>query len=190
LREGISPTAVVFTCVARFYPQKNVAGVVKAYARIAREPFLSTLLLAGDGPLRGEVVRLVSELGLTDQVRFLGIRRDIEDILSASDVFALASNWEGTPISIMEAMTAGLPVVATEVGGVPHCVRNGVTGLLVPPGNVEALAGALKDLARDGAKRAEMGRAGAKFASESFDAATMAKRYQDLYVALLGQRRA
>jgi glycosyltransferase involved in cell wall biosynthesis len=115
------------------------------------------LLLVGDGPLEEVLRRRAAALGLADRVCFLGVRRDLATVLAALDVFAIASLWEGLPLALVWAMGAGLPVVATTAGGIPEAVDEGQTGLLVPPGDATALAGALDRLLDDPRGRAGMG---------------------------------
>jgi glycosyltransferase involved in cell wall biosynthesis len=129
---GIEPHATVLVHVGRFAPPKNHALLIEAFAQVRSDAPLY-LLLVGGGELENAVREQVAALGLQGRVRFLGMRADVADILRASDVFVLSSRWEGNPLSVLEAMAAGLPVVSTAVGGVPELVQEGVTGLLVPP---------------------------------------------------------
>ena len=110
-------------------------------------------------------------------------------MLCASDVFVLPSLYEGHPLSVMEAMAAGRPVIATAVGGVPEVVRPEESGLLVPPGDVAALAAAMGRLADSQEERERFGRSGARIAAELFDVAKMADAYDRLYQSLLQARR-
>ena len=135
--------------VARLDPQKNPLGLIDAFAgALAADPQWR-LLLVGDGSLRKQAEAHAGSLGLGARVHFLGVRPDIDALLPECDLFALASDWEGMPMAIIEAMAAGLPVAATAVGGVPELVAHQATGLLVPPGDTPALADALALLARD-----------------------------------------
>ena len=127
----------------------------------------------------------VAGLGLESRVRFLGIRADVADILRASDVFVLSSRWEGNPLSVMEAMAAGLPVVSTAVGGVPELVQEGATGRLVPSEDAGALARALQALVDDPAHRAAMGAAARRHAVAHFDIRHTVRGYEQLYESLL-----
>jgi glycosyltransferase involved in cell wall biosynthesis len=108
----------------------------------------------------------------------------VPELLSASDIFVLASDWEGHPLSVMEALAAGLPVVATSAGGVPELVADRVTGILVPPGDVRALAAALRLLVQNPRRRRELGEAG-RVASERFEASAMAAAYATLFEEVL-----
>ena len=107
------------------------------------------------------------------------------DILRASDVFVLSSRWEGNPMSVMEAMAAGLPVVSTGVGGVPELVQHGATGLLVPAGDAHALAEAMVQIGRKATLRAAMGEVARQTALERFDVRAMSGAYANLYTRLL-----
>jgi glycosyltransferase involved in cell wall biosynthesis len=147
------------------------------------------LLLVGGGELENAVREQVAGLGLESRVRFLGIRADVADILRASDVFVLSSRWEGNPMSVMEAMAAGLPVVSTAVGGVPELVRDGETGLLVPSEDTGALAQAIQALVDNPARRQAMGAAARQHAVASFDIRHTVRGYEQLYEALLNKNK-
>jgi glycosyltransferase involved in cell wall biosynthesis len=181
---GIEPHATVLVHVGRFAPPKNHALLIEAFARVRTDTPLY-LLLVGGGELEGRVREQVAGLGLEGRVRFLGVRSDVADILNASDVFVLSSSWEGRPMSVMEAMAAGLPVVSTAVGGVPELVVNGVSGLLVPAGDAQALAEAIVQLGCDANRRAAMGNAARQTALERFDVRVMSRAYATLYLELL-----
>jgi glycosyltransferase involved in cell wall biosynthesis len=129
--------------VARFHPIKNHSLLIRGMAELAKQRDDVDLLLAGDGPLRGELETLTNKLGLTNRVRFLGVRNDVPAILSGLDVFLLTSRCEAAPLTILEAMAAGVPVVATRVGGIPEMIRDGVDGLLVDPDRPDEVAAAV-----------------------------------------------
>jgi glycosyltransferase involved in cell wall biosynthesis len=181
---GIEPRATVVTHIGRFAFQKNHALLVEAFAQVRSDAPLY-LLLVGGGELENAVRAQVAGLGLESRVRFLGVRADVADILRASDVFVLSSRWEGNPMSVMEAMAAGLPVVSTAVGGVPELVREGKTGLLVPSEDAGALAQALQALVDDPARRQAMGAAARQHAVAHFDIRHTARGYEQLYETLL-----
>ncbi len=143
------------------------------------------LWLVGDGPLRPVVEKTVVEMGLEGRVLFLGVRNDVPKLLAASDVLVLSSEYEGVPLTVLEAMAAGKPVIATAVGGVPELVEDGVTGILVPPRNPEALAQGILRLAKDADLRQRMGKAAQQWALERFDIARTAREYEALYLRLL-----
>jgi glycosyltransferase involved in cell wall biosynthesis len=183
-RHGLEPEAIVLTHVGRFAPPKNHALLIEAFAQVRTHTPLY-LLLVGGGELEDAVRQQVVELGLQERVRFLGVRADVPAILNASDLFVLSSRWEGNPMSVMEAMAAGLPVVSTAVGGVPELVREGETGLLVPSGDAAALARALQALVDDPARREAMGKAARQHAITHFDIRHTVRQYEALYERLL-----
>ena len=178
---GIPESSVVVGTAARLVPQKRLHDLLKAGAILApRFPELQ-LILVGDGPLRPELEALAEELGITERTHFLGLRTDMVDVLRGFDVFALTSAWEGLPMAVLEAMAAGLVVVATDVGGVAAAIDHRVHGLLTRPGDPEAFAGALGDLLADPSLRARLAKAGWQRVGEDLSARTMARRYERLY---------
>ena len=185
---GIETHATILTHVGRFAPPKNHALLIEAFARVRTSAPLY-LLLVGGGELENTVREQVAALGLESRVCFLGIRADVADILRASDVFVLSSRWEGNPMSVMEAMAAGLPVVSTAVGGVPELVREGETGLLVPSEDAGALARALQALVDDPVRRQAMGAAARQHAIAHFDIRHTVRGYEQLYESLLRKRK-
>jgi glycosyltransferase involved in cell wall biosynthesis len=184
-RNGIPPDAIIFTSVARLTPQKAPVALVGAFAPVAAKHPNALLILVGGGELRAAVEARVRALELDRRVLVLGSREDIPEILAASNVFVLASLFEGHPLSVMEAMAAGLPVVATAVGGVPELVRTGDTGLLVPPSDTGALQSALESLAASDGLRARMGAASREIALAEFDVSRMIEKYDRLYQDIL-----
>jgi glycosyltransferase involved in cell wall biosynthesis len=144
------------------------------------------LLLVGDGLLRTQLTTYIQEHGLQHRVHLLGRRDDVRECLAASDVFVLSSSWEGSPLSVMEAMAASLPVVATAVGGVPELVESGRHGILVPPVECAALTGAMRTLLDNPGLRADMGKAGRSRANAEFSVERMVQGYANLYRAHLG----
>ena len=149
-----SSTTVGLVMVARLSPPKDAGCLIRAARGLAGDWQIS---FVGDGELLAAAAQLADGLGLGSRVLFLGPRRDVPQILAGSHVFVLASNYEGLPISIIEAMRAGLPIVASNVGGVPELVTNGDNGFLVPRGDASALAEALQRLIDDPALRQRMG---------------------------------
>jgi glycosyltransferase involved in cell wall biosynthesis len=143
--------------IARLTEQKGHRFLFDA---LASRPELSNvhLLVIGGGELRDALEQRAGVLGLTPRVHFLGARRDLGDLLAAMDVFVMPSLWEGLPLSMVLAMGAGVPVVATAVAGIPEVVDDGRTGLLVAPGDAAALGAALARLFTDAALRAQLGR--------------------------------
>ena len=168
--------------VGRFAYPKDFVTLLAAL-RLVEAPF--HLRLAGDGPALTAVASAVGREGLAQRVELLGPRADVPDLLAASDVFVLSSRSEGFPVSVLEAMAAGLPVVATNVGGVAEAVEHGETGFLVPASDAEALARALERLVVDASLRRRLGAAGRARALGSFDVPRYCAAYEELYRAHL-----
>jgi glycosyltransferase involved in cell wall biosynthesis len=186
-RLGLDPARRYVACIARFHPVKDHPMLVRGFAAAARSRPDIDLLLAGDGPDRGKLEALAAELGVADRVRFLGVRKDVPDLLRAADVFALTSVSEAASLTLMEAMACGCPVVVTNVGGNPELVRQGVDGVLVPRGDAAACGKALGDILDDPALAARYGAAGRARARERFDLARTIARYEHLYRTLSGR---
>jgi glycosyltransferase involved in cell wall biosynthesis len=147
-----------FLQVGSLDPRKGALALVQAFDRARRSTgFQGSLHLAGDGPLRPELERLVLELDLGESVQLLGHCPEIFTVLSEVDVAVLASSREGLPLSLLEAMACGLPLIATSVDGNPEVVEDRANGILVPPGDVETLAQALVELGRDVDRRRSFG---------------------------------
>jgi glycosyltransferase involved in cell wall biosynthesis len=175
--------------VARLTEQK---GHTYLFDALAQTPALEALhlLVVGDGELRDSLRRRVEQLGLSSRVHFAGARRDLGDLLNAVDLFVLPSLWEGLPLSLVLAMGAGLPVVATRVAGLPEVVEHERTGLLVPPADAAALGLALARMVGDPASAQRMAAAGRdavlpKFGVDGYVASVVA-----LYDRLLSERAA
>jgi glycosyltransferase involved in cell wall biosynthesis len=173
------------TMVARFTDFKDHGLLLRAFAKVAGQ---ARLKLVGDGKTLSAAKELAAELGIRERVEFKGARNDVPEILAQTDVFVLASKTETLPISILEAMRAGLPVIASDVGGISEEVVDGETGLLVPAGSVEELSNALQRLLADKQLRVAMGRAGRRRFETLFLADTMIDRTQQLYEEVLTGR--
>ncbi|HEY7151671.1 MAG TPA: glycosyltransferase [Solirubrobacterales bacterium] len=181
---GIPDHVPVIGTACTLRPEKALDVLVRA-AGILLEDFPDLrLLIAGEGPSRGQVEALIDQLGLGETVTLLGGRGDIPDFLQALDVAVCSSNWEGSPLSVMEYMEAELPVVATRVGGIPDMIESGVEGVLVPPGQPDAIAAAVAELLRSPDEAAAMGRRGQRRRREEFDLDVTARRIGDLYEEL------
>lgn len=178
----------VIGTVARVQDVKNHRALVDAFARLrAQRPDLAPhvrLSIVGDGPLLPAVRAQVAALGLQDAVWLPGARSDIKALLHSFSLFALPSLAEGTPVSLLEAMASGLPVVASRVGGIPEAVDDGVHGRLVPVGDVEALAQALERYAADPQLGRRHGTAGRARVEERFSMRAMLAGYGELYDSL------
>jgi glycosyltransferase involved in cell wall biosynthesis len=167
--------------VGRLKAPKDFATLLAAFARLG-VPYRAAIV--GDGPERAALEAAAA----TAQVELLGERGDVPEQLAASDVFVLSSRSEGMPMSILEAMAAGLPVVASAVGGIPEIVRDGATGLLVPPGDADALAAALGRLLDDDGLRRRLGAAGRERALDEFDVVRFGDAHVDAYRRALAAR--
>lgn len=186
-KEGFAPDDLLIACVARFFPQKNHHTLLIAFAQL--QDTNAKLLLAGDGYLESEVRAQAEQLGIADRVHFLGRRDDVAAILASSDIVALASLWEGNPLSVMEAMAAGRACAMTAVGAIPELIEDGRSGLIAPAGNAKALADAMRRLAEDASLRDRMGEAARRRAVMKFDHQVMVDAYQDLYLRALANNR-
>jgi glycosyltransferase involved in cell wall biosynthesis len=172
-----NPVRVVM--VARFAPPKAQDQLLRALAPVKDRRWV--LQLVGDGPTRTSAERLADRLGMSDRVMFLGERTDVAELLAQSHVFVLASNWEGFPLTVLEAMRAGLPVVASDVGGVDEAVVDGETGFLVPRGNIEALRERIVRLIQSPALRLSMGKAGRMRYEQQFTVERMLQQTRSVY---------
>lgn len=180
----IRDSALVIGTVGRLDPVKDHRGLLEAFGRVARLPH-AQLVVVGDGPGRAELERGRQALGLDGRVLILGERQDVAGILRALDVFALPSLGEGISNALLEAMASGLPVVATRVGGNPELVDHDVTGILVSPRSVDALAEAFDRYLSDPALIRKHGEAGRLRAVRDFSVDRMFESYESLYSRLL-----
>ena len=185
---GVGDNDVLALTVANLRRNKDYPNILKA-AKLASdiEPRLQ-FAAVGQGPLLDEVKAVHAELGLGNRFRLLGFRRDVHELMAAADLFLLGSIHEGLPVAVMEAFAAGLPVVATSVGGLPQQVREGREGLLVPRSDHEELAEALVTVARDDALRRRMGEAAGERASD-YDIRTAVREQERVYAELSERRR-
>lgn len=167
----------------RFNEQKDPLSLIEALARPALRDRPWRLRMAGDGELRPAVEAAVRARGLQGRVELLGVRGDLPALMAASDALVLPSRYEGNPLVVLEALAAGLAVVATEVGCLPELVPT-ACGRLVPPGRPDALAQALADL--DPQRARQLGRAGADRAAERYDLDIMAQAYERAFRLSLG----
>jgi glycosyltransferase involved in cell wall biosynthesis len=182
---GIAATAPVIGSVGSLYSVKAFDLLLRASALLARTRPDVQVLIAGEGPERETLTALARELGLGQAVHLLGRRADVPDILRALDVAVCCSNSEGSPLSVMEYMQAGLAVVATSVGGIPDLIEPGVHGLLVPPRDPPALAAALADLLAEPDRARAMGDRARKRQLAEFDIDVLVHRLEALYLELL-----
>lgn len=174
---------VVLT-IARLDAAKGLDHLLDAAARVPGALFV----VAGEGPLRSALEARAQQPGLADRVRFLGQRWDVPDLLGAADLFVLPSLSEGLPLTVLEAMAAGTPVVATAVGGTSEAVVHGETGLLVPPADADALAGAIRTLLADRERGEQLAAAARERIRERFSAEAMVRRITGIYEDVLSAR--
>ncbi|SFR58746.1 Glycosyltransferase involved in cell wall bisynthesis [Marinobacter daqiaonensis] len=184
-QEGIPDGHRVLGTVARLDPVKNQAMMLEAFARVLPRWPDTWLLMVGDGPARTSLEQQARTLGIADRVIFTGFRPEPADYLAAMDLFLLTSHTEGTSMTLLEAMSLGIPVIATAVGGNPEIVGDGETGLLVPTDNPVALAVAIEDLLGNDAVRKGMGDAGRKRFDARFSVSPMVCGYEQLYQQML-----
>jgi glycosyltransferase involved in cell wall biosynthesis len=171
----------VIGTVGNLYPVKGQTYLLKALAVVAQSFPEITCLIAGRGELLGTLQAEAAQLGIGDRVNFLGFRQDIPQLLREMDIFVLPSLSEGLPLSALEAMAAGKPVVATDVGGTREAVLDGQTGFLVPPKDPQALSEKIMHLLKHWDLAKCLGEAGRKRVAKFFSLQTMTKRYEALY---------
>jgi glycosyltransferase involved in cell wall biosynthesis len=186
---GILPDTPVIGAVGRLSRQKAPHILMQATRRLVDEFPQLQVLVVGDGPERARVASLAETLRITRAVQFVGERGDVPDILKILDVGVSTSDWEGSPLSVIEYMGAGLPTVATAVGGVPDLIADTVHGRLVPPGDPIALAEAVAQLLREPEMAQEMGRRARERQRREFDLELLVDRLERLYEELLTARR-
>ncbi len=186
---GIPLDAPVLATVAVQREPKGIQHMLAALPQVAAAFPEVRYLLVGDGPYRPALEQQAAELGIGERVVFAGSREDVARLLAAADIFVLPSLTEALPTVVAEAMAAGLPIVATTVGGIPEMVSHGEAALLVPPADPEALAAAVLRLLANPRQAAAMGRSGRRMVAERFDIRTQARALADDYRALAAGRR-
>jgi L-malate glycosyltransferase len=185
-RLGIANSAFAIACVARLEEQKGHRYLLDALTNL--RDISPRLFLIGEGRLTGDLQAQAARLGVADTVSFLGTRHDIAELLTAMDVYVAPSLWEGLSVALLEAMAAGLPVVATDVGGARKVLGHDEYGLLVPPGDSAALAERIRSLALDSARRAALGRRARQRAQDEFSLDAMIRQLTTLYRAAIAAR--
>jgi glycosyltransferase involved in cell wall biosynthesis len=177
---GLREDEVAVATVANFRAQKAYPDLFAAARLLADRNVPAHFVVVGQGPLEEEMRTLHETLGLGSSVDILGYRPDAIRVLAGSDIFVLASHYEGYPVAVMEALAIGLPIVATSVGGIPEAVREGVEGLLVPPREPELLADAIEALVRDPSRRLTMAKAAAT-RGRRYDIVEAVRRSEQIY---------
>ncbi len=179
----------VWIAIGRLEPPKDYPNMLHAFAQVWKEKSDARLLIVGDGPLRSPMENLTRELGIDDQVKFLGIRRDVPELLNAADAYVMSSAWEGMPNALLEAASTGLPIVATDVGGNSEIVLNGKTGFLVPPKDPNALASVmLKLMNLAESERRRMGEEARKHIESNFNLDRIIDMWEALYREILEKK--
>ncbi len=183
--EGFGP---VIGTVARLSPEKDHATLIEAFSRLASIHTKARLVLVGDGEMMGELKERATRLGIGLRVDFLGSRSDVTELLPVFDVFALASKEEGLGITIIEAMAEGVPVVGTNVGGIPEIITDGETGVLVPPGTPDKLAEAIDKLLSNPVEAARLAAAARNTVEIRYDMCRMIEGYENVYEDVLKEK--
>lgn len=178
---GLAPDEVLVLAVGNLLPVKGHEYLIRAQALLRERGVRLRVVIAGSGPRESELRDLIDAEGVGGSLQLLGYRSDVLDLLAAADVFVMPSRSEGMPMAMIEAMLAGLPVVASRIGGIPELIPDDQHGLLVPSEDPGALAAALERVVRDEALRNALGRAGCTRAQELFTSEAMTDRYEELY---------
>jgi glycosyltransferase involved in cell wall biosynthesis len=182
---GLQADSLLLLTVGRLAIQKGHAVLLEAIAQFAPAYPRAQFAFAGDGPLRSNLQTHATRLGIGDRVHFLGVQEDITSLLFAADIFVQPSLWEGLSLALLEALFAGLPVVATRVEGVVDVVEDEKSALLVAPGEVDPLAAALVRMIDDDRLRTRIARAGQERAERNFGIDKMCRAYEGLMQGLL-----
>jgi glycosyltransferase involved in cell wall biosynthesis len=186
---GLQPWDRLAVCVGNLYPVKGHCHAIDALATLVFQWPTLHLAIAGRGELADALADRARQHGLGGRVHFLGLRSDVPAILRAADVFLMPSLNEGLPLALLEAMFAGTPIVASNVGEVGHALGDGDAGVLVPPGDATALAGAVDALLSDPDRARWLGECAAARAAAEYDVAQMVGRYAHLYTEAARHRR-
>jgi len=181
-----TPLKPLWVVVGRLEEQKGHDLLLEALAGLLRGGLDFTLVVAGDGSRRGWLEQRALSLGLSPRIQFVGQLDDVGGLLAAADGVILPSRWEGLPLVLLEAMVRGRPIVATAVGGVPEAIEDGVTGTLVPPNDVAALAAALDNLHRRADRAWRLGREAAEVARERYSWPAVIDEFESVYDEVLG----
>jgi len=181
---GLGDEGLLVANISCFKPQKSVMDFVRAADLVLKKLSGVKFVLIGDGVLRGQIEKLILELGLQERIILTGWRRDVPRILSATDCLVLTSLWEGLPISVLEALASSCPVVATDTGGIKEVIKDGKNGFLVPQKNPLALAEKIISLLQDSVLRKSMGSDSRKFLKKEFDLHNACAMHRKLYADL------
>lgn len=180
---GFSKSDIVLIVMARLEPQKGHKILLQALSTVRAEFPNIRLICLGTGALKDELNSLARELKLNEIVRFVGFQSNVADWLAVADIGVLPSFYEGLPLTAVETLAAGLPLVATAVDGTPEVVLDGKTGLLVPPGDPAAMAGAIRQLARQSELRQKLAKAGREWVLQRFTIERQIEQTSSLYLS-------
>jgi L-malate glycosyltransferase len=184
-RFGLKDDVLYFVLCARLDPIKWINGLIKAFKRVVDVQPKTGLIIVGEGSERASIEQQIGELALKDHVIMAGYRTDVPEWLVASDIFVLSSLSEGTSVSLIESLAAGIPAVVTKVGGNEYLVEDGSTGFLVKPQNVEALSAGMLQLAGDASLRQRFGTAAHDKFGKQFEIHRMYESYEKIYTSLV-----
>lgn len=179
-REEGGSGSLTFGYLGRLSPEKGVDVLIEAFARACDRLARARLAIVGDGTERSSLEAMARMLGIQTRVDFLGVRHDVATMLAGMDVFVLPSRREGLPMAILEAMSMGLPVIATAVGGVPEAICDGVNGLLAPPDDPSAIADAMVRIALDAPLRQSLSKQSRQVFLERYELTQMVNTYEQL----------
>lgn len=178
------PDEAVLVHLSNFRPVKRIQDVIRIFAGVAKE-MPARLLMVGDGPERSSAEWLAKSLNISDRVAFLGKHDQVSQLLPAADLMLMPSELESFGLAALEAMACEVPTIGTNVGGVPELIHDGVTGLLFPVGDVEAMSAAAVGLLKDHGRLKEMARAGRQEAQRTYCASRVIPKYEEFYESIL-----
>lgn len=173
---------IVIGNIGRLAPQKSQKDFIIAAHHVVKKIPHARFIIAGEGPLLNDLLRLVKKLSLKDKIIFTGFIKDIKGIFSIMDIFVLTSLWEGFPLTICEAMASFVPVISTRVGGVPEMIEDGITGLLTEPGNIEQLQDTICKLISDKELSGRLAHTARKKVEETFSLKKILGQIEELYL--------
>jgi glycosyltransferase involved in cell wall biosynthesis len=182
---GIDEKARIIGSIGRLTEQKGMRYLIEAFSKVNHDVPDTMLIIVGDGELRGDLEKLSETLSIRDNVIFTGIREDTPELLELFDIFVLPSLWEGQPLTIMEAMAAGKPIIATDVGGNSEILDSGKYGVIVPSGSPVALAGAVMGLLGDEDSAKKLGADAEDYCARELSSVSMVRKYERVYEAVL-----
>jgi glycosyltransferase involved in cell wall biosynthesis len=179
---GINNNGPIIGVGVRLSEQKGLIYLLKAIAKLKKDISNLNLIIAGEGPLEPSLKIEAKNYGITENVHFVGLRHDMNELLNLFDIYVLPSLWEGLPMVLLEAMAAGCPIIATDVGGVNNAVKNDYNGILVKSGDSNALYFKIKEMLADEKKRDRYSKNGKILFDKYFSIRTMTEKYEKLYL--------